>query len=71
MEQEADKLIGSHICYRIYQQYTSKGVSKMINIKKTQNTMYNSNIKYNEGLDKRYNISQQRQQNYDPCNPHK
>ena len=33
--------------------------------------MYNSNIKYNEGLDKRYNISQQQQQNYDPCNPHK
>ena len=32
--------------------------------------MYNSNIEYNEGLDKRYNISQQ-QQKYDPCNPHK
>ena len=28
MEQEADKLIGSHICYRIYQHSTSRGVSK-------------------------------------------
>ena len=32
--------------------------------------MYNSNIEYNEGLDKRYNISQQ-QQKYDPCHPQK
>ena len=38
MEQEADKLIGSHICYRIYQQYTNKRVSKLI-IKKPQNTI--------------------------------
>ena len=32
--------------------------------------MYNSIIEYNEGLDKRCNISQQPQK-YDPCNPHK
>ena len=41
----------------------------MIIKQKLQDTMYNSNIEYNEGLDKRCNISQQQQ--YDSCNPYK
>ena len=36
VEQEADKLIGSHICYSIYQQYKSKGVIQMIITKTTK-----------------------------------
>ena len=60
MKQEADKIIDSNICYRIYQQ----GVSKMM-IEEPQNTMHYYNIGYNEC----YNISQQ-QQKYDPCNLH-
>ena len=30
MEQEADKRTGFHKCYSIDQQYTNKGVNKMI-----------------------------------------
>ena len=55
MEQEADELIGSQICYRIYQQYTSKGVSTKKN-KRPQNTMDYYSIGYNESFEKNYNI---------------
>ena len=64
MGQEAMELMGSHIGYRLYQQYTSKGKKE---IKSHKYTVYYYSLTYNECFDKKCNISQQ-QQKYDPCN---
>ena len=49
MEGEADKLIGSHICYRIYQQSTSRGLVKI-------NKKTNNNTKKPRGTMEYYNM---------------
>ena len=69
MEQEADKLIGSHICYRIYQHSTSRGCSYKQNKKNntTKATLYSEILQYDisnwlDNVTYHYN-------NNDPYNP--